>query len=195
MYAYKTSIKVLSVALIWGGLVNSWGELDLGRVDLIPDRQAAKMPSLEKELFNLKFAAKNLERVAKKCEKEEKKENIKLKTAIQKGNIEGARIHAENSIRQRNQLVNFLRMSSRIDAVAQRVQTAAMMKQVTKGLAGVVKSMDSALRSMDLEKVNALLDKFEKQFGDLDVQSAQREDVISGATILTVPTDQVDRLI
>lgn len=39
-------------------------------------------------------------------------------------------------------------------------------------MAGVVKAMDSAMRSMNLEKISALMDKFEKQFEDLDVQSA-----------------------
>lgn len=50
--------------------------------------------------------------------------------AIQKGNTEVARIHAENAIRQKNQSVNFLRMSARVDAVAARVQTAVTMNKV-----------------------------------------------------------------
>ncbi len=44
--------------------------------------------------------------------------------------MEGARIHAENSIRQHNQALNYRRMSARIDAVAARVQTALTTKQV-----------------------------------------------------------------
>ena len=44
--------------------------------------------------------------------------------------MEGAKIHAENSIRQKNQSLNYRRMSARIDAVAARVQTAITTKQV-----------------------------------------------------------------
>ena len=36
--------------------------------------------------------------------KQEKEEKAKLKKAIQKGNTEGARIHAENAIRNKNQV-------------------------------------------------------------------------------------------
>ena len=50
--------------------------------------------------------------------------------AIQKGNMEGAKIHAENAIRQKNQALNYRRMSARIDAVSARVQTAVTMRQV-----------------------------------------------------------------
>uniref|UniRef100_A0AAY5KS64 Charged multivesicular body protein 1B n=1 Tax=Esox lucius TaxID=8010 RepID=A0AAY5KS64_ESOLU len=70
-----------------------------------------RIPSNSKHLFNLKFAAKELQRSSKKCDKEEKAEKAKVKKAIQKGNVEVARIHAENAIRQKNQSVNFLRMS------------------------------------------------------------------------------------
>merc|ERR1712179_414051 len=76
------------------------------------------LASMEKHLFNLKFAAKDLERCSKKCDKEEKAEKLKLKKAIEKGNHEVARIHAENAIRQKNQSLNYLRMSARVDATA-----------------------------------------------------------------------------
>ncbi|XP_051822361.1 charged multivesicular body protein 1b-1-like [Antechinus flavipes] len=153
------------------------------------------MSAMEKHLFNLKFAAKELSRSAKKCEKEEKAEKAKIKKAIQKGNTEVARIHAENAIRQKNQGVNFLRLSARVDAVAARVQTAVTMGKVTKSLAGVVKSMDVALRSMNLEKISALMDKFEHQFETLDVQTQQMEDTMSNTTTLTTPQGQVDLLL
>lgn len=151
--------------------------------------------NMEKHLFNLKFAAKNLERQSKKCEKEEKAEKVKLKKAIQKGNLEGARIHAENSIRQKNQALNYLRMGARVDAVAQRVQTACTTKQVTQSMAGVVRSMESAMKSMNLEKISGLMDKFEKQFENLDVQTGYMETAMGDTTTLTVPQGQVDSLL
>lgn len=84
---------------------------------------------------------KELERNSKKCEKEEKLEKEKAKKAIQKGNMEGARIHAENAIRQKNQALNYLRMSARVDAVSSRVQTALTTRKVRAFLANVTISM------------------------------------------------------
>jgi hypothetical protein len=48
--------------------------------------------------------------------------------------VEGARIYAANSIRKKNESLNLLRLSSRIDAVASRVETAVTMRQVRRGL-------------------------------------------------------------
>ncbi|KAK3092816.1 hypothetical protein FSP39_007508 [Pinctada imbricata] len=152
------------------------------------------MSNMEKHLFNLKFAAKDLERNAKKCEKAEKEERNKLKKAMQKGIPEGAKIHAENAIRQKNQALNYRRMSARIDAVTARVQTAVTMKQVTGSMAGVVKSMESAMKSMNLEKISQLMDRFEQQFENLDVQSQVMEDTMCNSSTLTTPQNQVDSL-
>uniref|UniRef100_A0AAR2LRG8 CHM1B protein n=1 Tax=Pygocentrus nattereri TaxID=42514 RepID=A0AAR2LRG8_PYGNA len=153
---------------------------------------------LSKHLFNLKFAAKELQRNSKKCDKEEKVEKAKVKKAIQKGNMEVARIHAENAIRQKNQSVNFLRMSARVDAVAARVQTAVTMNKVTKSMAGVVKGMDATLKSMNLEKVSGVGERFHRSslspFETLDVQTQQMEDSMSSTTTLTTPQNQVDTL-
>lgn len=146
-------------------------------------------------LFNLKFAVKELERNSKRCEKEEKQEKLKAKKAIQKGNMDVARIHAENAIRQKNQAVNYLRMSARVDAVASRVQSALTTRKVTSSMAGVVKAMDAAMKGMNLEKISSLMEKFESQFEDLDVQSSVMENTMSDTTTTSVPQGDVDNLL
>jgi len=152
------------------------------------------MSSMENHLFNLKFAVKELERNSKRCDKEEKAEKLKCKKAIAKGNTEVARIHAENAIRQKNQSLNYLKMSARVDAVASRVQTAVTTRKVTTSMAGVVRAMDAAMKSLNLEKISGLMDKFEKQFEDLDVQSSYMENTMSQTTTTSVPQNDVDHL-
>jgi charged multivesicular body protein 1 len=66
--------------------------------------------------------------------------------------------------------------------------------KVTQSMAGVVKAMDSAMRSMNLEKISALMDKFEKQFEDLDVQSSCMDTAMSQTTTTSVPQNDVDFL-
>jgi len=110
--------------------------------------------AMEKQLFNLKFTAKQLQRFSKNCTKEEKAEKIKLKKALQQNNTEGARIYAQNAIRKKNEALNYLRLSSRVDAVASKVQTAVTMKSMTKSISGVVTQMDKAMQSMNLEQVS-----------------------------------------
>jgi charged multivesicular body protein 1 len=124
--------------------------------------------SLEDEMINLRIVAKQMQRSAKKCEKNEKAALEKLKKvrmwrmtgqccvcavlsviddtpyrsqvqAIQQGNSEGARIYGQDAIREKNQALNHLRMASRLDACCSRIETAVRMNQVTDGMKGVVK--------------------------------------------------------
>lgn len=52
--------------------------------------------------------------------------------ALQQKNVECARVYAENAIRKKNEGLNWLRMASRVDAVASKVQTAVTMKGVRR---------------------------------------------------------------
>jgi len=150
---------------------------------------------MEKHLFNLKFTSKQLQRESKHCEKREKENKKKLKMAIEKGNMDGARIYAENAIREKNQALNYLRLASRIDAMAARVETAVRMRSVTKTMGGIVKSLESASKSMNLEKMTKVMDQFEREVENLDVQSVYMEKVMGQSATLTTPQDQVDMLI
>ncbi|TFK43680.1 vacuolar assembly protein DID2 [Crucibulum laeve] len=152
------------------------------------------MSNLEKTLFQLKFTAKTLSKQAKKAQKDENSEKTKLKKALQQGNNDGARIYASNAIRKKSESLNLLRLSSRLDAVASRVETAVTMRQITGNMTSVVRGMDSAMQSMNLEKISTVMDKFESQFADLDVQTSYMEDTMSSTTAISTPQDQIDQL-
>ncbi|KAI0772102.1 Snf7 family [Trametes elegans] len=152
------------------------------------------MSNLEKTLFQLKFTAKSLNRQAKKAQKDENVEKSKLKKALQQGNADGARIYAANAIRKKNESLNLLRLASRVDAVSSRVETAVTMRQVSGNMASVVKGMDKAMESMNLERISMVMDKFESQFSDLDVQTSYMEETMSNTTAVSTPQDEVDAL-
>lgn len=142
-----------------------------------------------------------------------------LSQALQQGNTEGARIYAANAIRKKTESLNLLRLSSRVDAVASRVETAVTMRQMTGNMAAVVKGMDKAMDSMNLERVRPLplppplsppysphsherklqisvvMDKFESQFSDLDVQTSYMEEAMGNTTAVSMPQDEVDALL
>ncbi|GAA5901685.1 Did2p [Sporobolomyces salmoneus] len=149
---------------------------------------------LEKSLFQLKFTTKQLQKQSRKAAKDETSEKTKLKKALQQGNQEGAKIYAANAIRKKNESLNLLRLSSRIDAVASRVETAVTMRSVTGSMTAVVKNMDRAMQDMNLERISAVMDKFESQFEDLDVQTGYLEGTLSSDNAISAPSDQVDLL-
>jgi charged multivesicular body protein 1 len=93
--------------------------------------------------------------------KKQRKTN-RPKKSIQK-NVEYALVCAENAISKRNESMNWLHMASHVDLVASKVQTAMTMMGVTKNMALITKALDKALSVMDLQKVSAVMYRFEQQ--------------------------------
>ncbi|CCJ30553.1 unnamed protein product [Pneumocystis jirovecii] len=134
--------------------------------------------SLEQSLFHLKFAAKSLKRQSQKASRDELTEKANVKKAIQAGNYDIAKIYASTAIRKRSEALNLLRLSSRIDAVSSILHTAMTMRNVSGNLANIA----------------SVMDKFESQFEDLDVQSSYMENAIGVSTAISTPQDEVDSL-
>jgi charged multivesicular body protein 1 len=139
-------------------------------------------PQLTSLLPHSQFTSKQLNRQAAKADKDSRTEQAKLKKALTTTPPQPqiARLYATNSVRNSQQRIQLLTLAARIDAVAARVQTAITMRTVTGSMAQTVKGMDVALKSMDLEKIGAVMEKFESQFEDLDVVSSYYEGVAGG---------------
>lgn len=146
------------------------------------------------QIFQLKFTSKGLVRQAKKCEQEEKTEKVKVKKAIEKGNMDGARVYAQNAIRKHNEQLNYLRLASRLDAVVARLDTQSKMQTISKSMSGIVKALDSALAVGNMQKISQTMDLFEKTFVNIEVQSQFVETAMAGSTSLSTPEEEVGSL-
>jgi charged multivesicular body protein 1 len=153
------------------------------------------LQGLEDQLFTLKFTSKQLAREAKRCEKEQKAEKLKVKKAIEQGNNEGAQIYAQNAIRMKTQYVNFLRLQSKIDAVCSRLSSAVRMNQVTMAMGSIAQSLEKSCKTMNLEQISATMDKFEEQFDNLEVQSTFVENAMATSTSASANPNEVEDLI
>lgn len=118
-----------------------------------------------------------------------------VKKAIEKGNIDGAKIYAQNAIRKKTEALNYLRLASRLDAVVSRLETQAKMQGVARSMGGIVKALDRALASNNIERVAETMDAFERQFENLDVQSQVMEGAMSAQASLATPEEDVSTLL
>lgn len=62
---------------------------------------------------------------------------------------------------------------------------------MTKNMAQVTKALDRALSSMDLQKVSAVMDKFEQQVQNLDVHTSVGRPHQAGVSCAAATPEQV----
>jgi charged multivesicular body protein 1 len=109
--------------------------------------------------------------------------------------MEGAKIYAQNAIRKKSEQLNYMKLSSRLDAVVSRLDTQAKMQMVNKNMSAIVKSLERSMESNSLEKIAQTMNQFEKQFENLDLQTQVMDDVMGAQANLSTPEDDVNSLI
>ena len=83
-------------------------------------------------MFEFKMMGKQMAKEAKKSENQNKNLIKKVKDCIAKGDYEQAKVAASDAIRQKNMVRRYRVLSSKIDTVAQRLQTAYQNQRLTE---------------------------------------------------------------
>ena len=146
-------------------------------------------------MFEFKMMGKSMAKEAKKAENQNKALIKKVKDCIAKGDYEQAKVAASDAIRSKNQVRRYRVLSSKIDTIAQRLQSAYQNQQLTQNMENLTKQLMSAGSMMDLVKMTETMANFEKLFDDLDVNSSMMDQVFDNVNAGTVNENEVNQLI
>ena len=146
-------------------------------------------------MFEFKMMGKSMAKEAKKAENQNKNLIKKVKDCIAKGDYEQAKVAASDAIRQKNQVRRYRVLSSKIDTVAQRLQSAYQNQRLTEQMQSLTQQMVGAGNMMDMVKMTETMANFEKLFDDLDVNSAMMDQVFDNVNAGTVNDAEVNTLI
>lgn len=160
-----------------------------------PVQQRPPAPSMQEVIFKMRFTSKTIGRQATKSEKQIATEERKAKEALAKNNMAGARIHAENAIRNRNESLGYLKLQSQLEAVAAKLQSQQVRTLVTTNMVDVTNNLSQALGSMDMSQIGYTMEQFISQSEDLDLQTKYMDSAIGESTSSSTPQSQVDGLL
>lgn len=88
------------------------------------------MTSLDNKVFDLKLAAKQITKIAKKLQKEEAKEIRQCWRHVVRGEHDIGKVHAENAVRNHNQSMDLLTLGARLQGVVKVLQATIVQKGV-----------------------------------------------------------------
>ncbi|SBT87716.1 vacuolar protein sorting-associated protein 46, putative [Plasmodium malariae] len=140
--------------------------------------------STEDHIFRLKLKTKELEKLSNRSELEEKKLITDVKKAIQAGKIDIARIYAEKCIRKKNEKINYLNLSNKLDVLVSRLEGAHRCASLVKDV-GVMIPL--------IQKINAETNAV--KIGNDSISSDLINDTVQTSSAINAPTEEVDELI
>lgn len=143
----------------------------------------------------MRFTSKTIGRQAAKSQKQIALEEKKAKDAMAKNNMAGARIHAENAIRNQSEALSYLKLQSQLEAVAGKLQAQQVRAQVSDSMVAVTANLDQALGTMDVSQISYTMEKFIQQSEDLDLSTKVMDSAIGESTSSSTPQNQVNNLL
>ena len=159
-----------------------------------PPEQSASDKMFD-NIFEFKMMAKNFAKESKKAETAHKSLLGKVKDLIAKGDYEKAKVVASDAIRKKNDIKRYQVLSSKLDTLTQRLQSAYQTQQLTENMKSLTNKMVSAGSVGDMVQINETMSNFEKMFDDLDVNSNMMNEVFDNVNAGTTNDNEVNQLI
>ena len=148
------------------------------------------------KIFEFKMMAKQFAKESKKAENEYKKNLTKTKNLMEKGKYDRARVTAADAIRKKNEINRYQVLSSKIDTIAQRLQSAMQTNQLTEKMSQLTNLMaGSGDKLNDIVQLADTMENFEKMFDDLDVNNAMMNEVMNNVNAGTIDDNEVNLLV
>ena len=109
------------------------------------------------QLLNLKVVSRRLTRSQKKMDNKQKQIERKIRTAVQKGDMDAARMYAKDTVRSRKWARGYQSLISKIDGLVFKLERAEAVQDIAKEMRGVANSLISANNSLNLPEIDNLV--------------------------------------
>lgn len=165
-------------------------------------RNNKQQEALTNTLFNLKFTQKQLVKQANKSLKESGANEKKLSKQINEGNNDDndelIKILASNVIRKKNEYLNLIKLTNKLDIIISKLNTSMIMQQVNGQFMQITRNLDVALQNMNLENITMVMDKFDEQVKEIDLNTETLTSVTENGNVDSLKfadDDKVNELI
>lgn len=120
------------------------------------------------------------------------KQGLKIiKSQIEKGDNEKARIEAENTLKNKKHKIIYEYLSKKLSSIYQRLDDLQKKQKLTEDQKQLTYKMLSHKKSMNPILINQTINEFEKNLGN----DNNKNNLFDGVNTANVPNDEVDQLI
>lgn len=114
-----------------------------------------RQAQVEDQVFQLRFASKQLSRESTRSIKEANKYRTKVKNALEANTPDIARTYAGTAVHHKATGLRFLELSARLEAAAARLQSSLMVGALGQSMDRLVRDLEAATATLDVDEVQA----------------------------------------
>ncbi|MDH5403641.1 MAG: SNF7 family protein [Candidatus Heimdallarchaeota archaeon] len=146
-------------------------------------------------ILNLKVVSRRLERSKRKLENQEKKTERNIRTAIQKGDMEAARLYAKDTVRSRKWARGYQSMISKIDGLVFKLERTEAVQDISKEMKNVAKVLIDAQQSLNLPELDTVIGNMQDAMENIEDASDIMEDSVDQLFESDTNETEVDSLL
>lgn len=132
--------------------------------------------SNREHLINLKMVNRRLNKSMKKLENTERQTERKIRQAIQKGDMQAARMYAQDTVRSRKWARGYQSLISKIDGLLFKLERADAVQSIAGEMKGVAKTLINANQSLNLPEIDHLVGDMQRALDGIEETSEIMED-------------------
>ncbi|MHA2249694.1 MAG: Snf7 family protein [Candidatus Kariarchaeaceae archaeon] len=127
-------------------------------------------------ILNLKIVSRRLTKSQRKLENQEKKTERKIRAAIQKGDMQAAKMYAQDTVRSRKWARGYQSLMSKIDGLMFKLERAEAVQDIAKEMRGVSNTLRSANNALNLPEIDTLVGDMQEALDGIEDTSEIMED-------------------
>lgn len=146
-------------------------------------------------ILNLKVVSRRLARSQRKLENQEKRNERKIRAAIQKGDTESARMFANETVRNRKAARGYQSLINKIDGLVFKLERAEAIQSIAGEMRGVANSLLNINNQLNLPEIDNLVGNMTETLESIDDTSEMIEDSMDDMFESDIDEGEVDNLL
>lgn len=159
-----------------------------------PKTPAQKPIDMNEALMNMKLKSKQFSRESTKSEKEREKNIAKAREQLKKGNEEGAKLFLELATQKKNEALQYMRMSARLDHLAANIKSKSNNVQMVQELDRFTPLLQMQAENMPIEQMYQNLNQFGQAYDNLVVKGQILDNTMENTLAEKGSTATVDQM-
>ncbi|KAG9389586.1 Snf7/Vps24/ESCRT-III family [Carpediemonas membranifera] len=154
-----------------------------------------KQPDITDQIFDMKFAMKELAKNAKKADKDKAAAEKKVAACVRRSDDNSARLYGTTAIRKKQEAFQYRAMVAHLDTCIGLLQQQATMSSIGHTMGKLSHNLSNALSTANMTEMGQAVGQFIGQLEDVQAQSMFMDQVMSQSAASAVPLEEVDTLI
>ncbi|MEX2738321.1 MAG: Snf7 family protein [Candidatus Wukongarchaeota archaeon] len=146
-------------------------------------------------IIRLRLIERRIERQRMKLKKDENKMMKEVRRAVEQGDMEAAKVFAQDVVRSRRFALGCARLNSRLKGIIAKMEHTDAVQSIVKDMKGLAISLRQLNRSLRVPQLGRYVEQLEEGLTGIEVSTETIDEELEGALSSDIDEEEVTRIL